>query len=212
MQEGWSSNEYVPACQHCDGIVMVVVRQDNCIGCRIFLYPLRKLDIICGQHLISALDQAEPSGAFLLIDTDVVSGDILPHQGQRSGKEDCGQHDHRQEYICKLFAVRELFLPLLGHIHLLIQLYQIIRNDAAGQRKPYEQELVIVIGIGLEQNKFTDEPYEQSAAVEQLLVLIGAEERREHEYEYQTHILNVEPQIAVALIVPVELPTQEAVI
>ena len=66
--------------------------------------------------------------------------------------------------------------------------------------------------VGLEAHYLADQPYKQSAAVEKTGLSIGGQECRQHEDEDKAEVFDVEPKVAVAVVIPVEVPAEEAVV
>ena len=87
---------------------------------------------------------------------------------------------------------------------------QKLGRQGAQAEEPDEQELVVVVDVGLKDHNLGDEPEEEEPTGD-LPVLPGEQQQREGQQQKQpAQILDIEPQEGVHLVGPVEMETDHA--
>ena len=143
----------------------------------------------------------------------MIARDVFAHQRQAAGKQHCNKHHCKQQIATGGLAAQHAAFPALQSCNGPCKCcYEIIRNYAAGKCEPNEKQLVVVVRVGLENQHFTQQPYNECSVVEQSVLLFFGKQRNRHQNENESEILDIEPKPAVTDIAPIKSPTQERVV
>ncbi len=162
-----------------DGVVVIVVCEENIRGLRVILHPLAEGDVGVVVQL--------------------VVGDILPPHREEGGEyAQKGSHGHEDD--APILFPRGQGIP------------DKIRDGGAEEQIRHEQQLVVVVGVRLKEDKFAHEPDGDAGQGDFTLLFRAEYQHGKREEKHDSQVFDVKHQVAVAAVRavgPVEAPPHE---